>query len=442
MFLRAVVVVVAYAFAVGGCGGQHPTGAASKDAGTDGAAGPGTLDSGLVDASEGGAVVPAQPQMVFTAGTSLATNAGDQVFVMNLDGTDRRQITQSGNQENFLPHFSPDGTKLTYTRFMTGSYTEGAAMQSVWDSDVWTYDFATGIETNLTLSPGIEDAYPVWSPDGSRIAYVHAVSGTLPSVHVMNADGSNDRLVVQGTDAWKCCTDIAWSSNDWLISVILDDSSPACVRSRIDKFRPDGTGIVQVTQGGPNCSDVSAGYETAGDADPGFSADGQTIYSSRGFPKSPPGAPASMPPLTERKLYGFSKSDPWYAGKPESDLSLPSQPDCIEGVPRGSPDGTRVLLFRACFGCVDTGAGHLRGSGRRQHAHVRDVGLRAGLEPGHPLSERAKTTRTRYALRRWRVSRRVHIEPSSAPAPSRSATPFACCARPMADWSRCSARLT
>jgi len=49
-----------------------------------------------------------------------------------------------------------------------------------------------------------------------------------------------------------------------------------------------------------------------------------------------------------RKLYAFS-SDPWYPGKPETELSLPSEPSCIEGVPKGSPDGTQVLLFRACF---------------------------------------------------------------------------------------------
>jgi hypothetical protein len=52
--------------------------------------------------------------------------------------------------------------------------------------------------------------------------------------------------------------------------------------------------------------------------------------------------------MTERKLHAFS-SDAWYSGKPETDLSLPGQPSCIEGVPKGSPDGKRILLFRACF---------------------------------------------------------------------------------------------
>ena len=85
--------------------------------------------------------------------------------------------------------------------------------------------------------------------------------------------------------------------------------------------------------------------QQSGDADPGFSADGKTIYSSRGFPP----VPAGMPTQTERRLYSFS-SDAFIPGKVETDLSLPSAPDCIEGVPKGSPDGTRVLLFRACAG--------------------------------------------------------------------------------------------
>lgn len=29
---------------------------------------------------------------------------------------------------------------------------------------------------------------------------------------------------------------------------------------------------------------------------------------------------------------------------------MPAQPSCIEGVPKASPDGRHVLLFRACFG--------------------------------------------------------------------------------------------
>src|SRR5207244_2021750 len=118
-----------------------------------------------------------------------------------------------------------------------------------------------------------------------------------------------------------------------------------CFKVRMDKIRPDGSARTKVSDGGSNCTPM--GFEQSGDADPGFSSDGKTIYSSRGFPREPAGAPSGMN-LTERRLYALS-SDAWYPGKPETDLSLPSQPDCIEGVPKGSPDGKRVLLFRFCL---------------------------------------------------------------------------------------------
>ena len=82
-------------------------------------------------------------------------------------------------------------------------------------------------------------------------------------------------------------------------------------------------------------------------------ATAKTIYSSRGLPVSPAG-PASVASshASERKLFEFSSSA-WFLGKPEKDLSLPSEPSCVEAVPKGSPDGTRVLLYRLCF---DTGS--------------------------------------------------------------------------------------
>ena len=163
----------------------------------------------------------------------------------------------------------------------------------------------------------------------------------------MNADGSNSHVVGKPSGAAddKVWGDPAWSSDDWILFVVGQlTSNGTCFRTRLDKIRPDGTARTKVTDGGPSCT--PNGMEQSGDADPGFSADGKTIFSSRGFPRAPAGMPT---PATERRLYSFS-SDAWTANKVETDVSLPSAPDCIEGVPKGSPDGTRVLLFRFCQG--------------------------------------------------------------------------------------------
>jgi Tol biopolymer transport system component len=253
---------------------------------------------------------------------------------MNLDGTNRTQITHDGLTE-FLPHFSPDGTRLVYTRFLVGSSDSDPNLQA----DVFSYDFSTARETQLTNTrTGFQ---PAWSPDGKSIAFGTVAGDAL---WMMNADGSNARVVARPSGAlndqrWG---DYAWSSDNWIVFVVAQDTN-GCFKTRVDKMRPDGSARTQVTDGGPNCT--PPGMQQSGDADPGLSADGSVIYSSRGFPQDATG----MPGQTERRLYGFS-SDAWTPGKPETDLSLPSAPDCVEGVPKGSPDGKRILLYRACAG--------------------------------------------------------------------------------------------
>ncbi len=221
-----------------------------------------------------------------------------EIALINLDGAEFEQLT-SDSQQKFLPHFSPDGSRIAYLR--------GARLGSA----------ATGPTTLVTV-----DA------DGANPQAVGSASGA-----------PNDWV-------WG---DIAWSRENWILFVVGQKVNGACCDSRVDKIRPDGSERTQVTGGGPDCT--PPGKEAIGDADPGWSGDGQTIYNSRGLAAIPAGLPASSL-VTERKRFAFS-SDPWAADKPETDLSLPAEPACVEGVPKGSPDGQQILLFRACF---DNGA--------------------------------------------------------------------------------------
>ena len=276
---------------------------------------------------------PTRPEIVFEA-PGVAGAAVQEIHVMNLDGTGRRQLTRDGLSK-FLPHFSPDGSRILYTKFYAGNYGDPNAI-----TDVAVYDFATDAETRLThTGRGFQ---PAWSPDGTRIAF-GTYSGD--SLWTMDADGRNLRFVgaPSGAPEDQVWHDTAWSHDDWILFTV-GQTVNGCFTARLDKIRPDGSDRTRVSDGGPGCT--VPGREPTGDADPGFSPDGLTIYTSCGVPFSPPGFP---PNQTERKLFALS-SDAWSPGKVERDLSLPSAPDCIEGVPKVSPDGTRVLLFRACQG--------------------------------------------------------------------------------------------
>jgi len=54
-------------------------------------------------------------------GNALVPDPNDvyEVAIMNLDGSGFRQLTNDGKQK-FLPHFSPDATKIVYTKFSVG----------------------------------------------------------------------------------------------------------------------------------------------------------------------------------------------------------------------------------------------------------------------------------------------------------------------------------
>jgi len=72
-------------------------------------------------------------------------------------------------------------------------------------NDVWVLDLARGIRTRLTFGP-VQNAYPIWSPDGKWVAYNSSRTGHA-QLYRKPADGSgaeelllNDEEVVLPTD--------------------------------------------------------------------------------------------------------------------------------------------------------------------------------------------------------------------------------------------------
>ncbi|MGQ0733308.1 MAG: protein kinase domain-containing protein [Acidobacteriota bacterium] len=72
---------------------------------------------------------------------------------------------------------SPDGKLIAVTR-----QDEGATA-----ADIWVIDWQRGVSTKLTLDPA-DDINPVWSPDGTRIAFTTYRKGNA-DVFVKNANG-------------------------------------------------------------------------------------------------------------------------------------------------------------------------------------------------------------------------------------------------------------
>ncbi len=98
----------------------------------------------------------------------------------------------------------------------------------------------------LTENPE-RDGYPAWSPGGGRIAF-YAYHGTTWSIHIMNADGTNQKRLTEVPGAKHSSP--AWSPDGSWIAYASDQGN----RSEIWLMRPDGSEqhqIESVSGGGP-----------------------------------------------------------------------------------------------------------------------------------------------------------------------------------------------
>jgi TolB protein len=115
-----------------------------------------------------------------------------EVYIADYDGENQRRITVS-RQLNLTPSWSPDARAIAYTSYRPLP-------------DVVVSFIYQGLLQNPTKGVGT-NYVPVYSPDGTRIAFMSGRDGN-PEIYVMNADGSSLRRMTNhpagdGTPTWS-----------------------------------------------------------------------------------------------------------------------------------------------------------------------------------------------------------------------------------------------
>jgi Tol biopolymer transport system component len=152
----------------------------------------------------------------------------DDIFVMNDDGTEVKQLTKKG--QCYDAHFTPNGKSIVFSHIEGNNF------------DIWKMNADGSGQTNVTnTSDNLED-YPVVSPDGKRIAYLFAWPGGF-EIYTMKMDGSDRKPITsREIDLMP-----AWSPDSQKIAFVSLRSGSW----NVWVVNRDGSGLKQVTQFGP-----------------------------------------------------------------------------------------------------------------------------------------------------------------------------------------------
>jgi Tol biopolymer transport system component len=168
----------------------------------------------------------------------IAFGCGYHVCTVMPDGSGFTDLIEPYDKDLVLaaysPVFSPDGSKIVFR----GYPRSGLAASGGANYDLYVMNADGSGVRNVTTSPddartGVSQYYAQWSSDGSMIAYDSDDGG----FHVMNADGSDERKIVDGGSP-------TWSPDgSWIAFVMGRDHG-----ADLWKIHPDGTGLTQLTQ--------------------------------------------------------------------------------------------------------------------------------------------------------------------------------------------------
>jgi len=125
----------------------------------------------------------------------FANYTDGEIYVMNADGTGETRLTNNAYLDNF-PVWSPDGTKIAFISDRLDNPSQ--------EIDIYIMNAVDGSDqTRLTFTN--KDNQPAWSPDGKKIVFTSARDG-IGNIYVMNADGSEQtRLTTNGAASPSWC---------------------------------------------------------------------------------------------------------------------------------------------------------------------------------------------------------------------------------------------
>jgi Tol biopolymer transport system component len=146
-----------------------------------------------------------------------------EIFSMGPDGSDVQQHTRFESVCTY-GSLSPDGQKVLYRKVIDGAAFNWSLTPSERNSEIFIANLDGTGEVNLAPNAAF-DGWPVFSPDGARVAFASNRAGPALTgqVWIVNVDGSDLRQVSHGP--WSHVQP-AWSSDGKSLYVFQHQETP------------------------------------------------------------------------------------------------------------------------------------------------------------------------------------------------------------------------
>jgi len=184
-------------------------------------------------------------------GTKIILNRWS-IWTINIDGTECKPIMDSLSVLSELPSIYSDS--LGYTKIIFSAYRDEKS-----PSDVYIMDIDGTNLQNLTNTPDVQEGYPNFSFDGSKIVYTTR-QDSINSIFIMDANGANKSEVISNSTKYYLYSYPIFNSNGDTIFY---------------KYTGLPRGLYSINVDGTNSTLLYAGY--VGYTFPSISADGNKI---------------------------------------------------------------------------------------------------------------------------------------------------------------------
>lgn len=201
--------------------------------------------------------------------TKLVFEWGNSLYTVNIDGTNMKQIPHDMDIVDYCPVWSPDGSKIAFLSYKSDPKSRDINFYII------NSDGTNRIECNIPKSdPQAQykafHSFPIWSPKGDKLLF-----SFNQYIYIINSDGTNlTKLTAEPIEAGDVQLPPSWSPDG--SKILFQSPTKTSPLTNIYIMNSDGSGLTQLTQSGYTAGQPLPSTFTR-DSNPVWSPDGTKV---------------------------------------------------------------------------------------------------------------------------------------------------------------------